>query len=79
MKNNLLRVFTGTEVEVLLLKGALDESGISAMIKDDVSSSFSAGFYGGTPSSIDLFINESDLVKAEPIIREYIQNRDLEK
>lgn len=79
MKNNLIRAFTGTEFEVILLKGELEENGISTMIKDDFTNSISAGFYGGTPSSIDLFINESDLVKAEPIIREYIQNRDLEK
>ena len=79
MKNNLIRAFTGTEFEVILLKGELEENGISTMIRDDFTNSISAGFYGGTPSSIDLFINESDLVKAEPIIREYLQNRDLEK
>jgi len=34
MKNSLLRAFTGTEIEVILLKGALEENGISTMIRD---------------------------------------------
>ena len=32
-----------------------------------------AGFSGGVPSAVDLFIQESDLKKSEPIIKEFIQ------
>jgi hypothetical protein len=79
MKNSLLRAFTGTEIEVILLKGELEENGISTMIRDDFTNSISAGFYGGTPSSIDLFINESDLGKAQPILQEFLDAQDPQK
>lgn len=72
-KDNLIRIYTGREVTALILKSELEQSGISAIIQDDFKSGVSAGFYGGTPSSIDLFIEESDFKKAEPIIREFME------
>lgn len=72
--NNLIRVFTGTEVLVYLLKERLEEVEISALIKDDFQSGITVGFVGGVPSAIDLYIQESDLQEAEPIINEFIQN-----
>ena len=74
--NNLIRVFTGTEVLVYLLKERLDEVGISALIKDDFQSGITVGFVSGVPSAIDLYIQESDLKEAEPIINEFIQNNE---
>jgi hypothetical protein len=68
----LIRVYTGTELTVALLKDELEKVGISSMIQNDFKSGVSAGFSGGIPSAIDLFIQEFDLKKAEPIIREFI-------
>ena len=75
MKNDIIKIYTGTEVSVIYLKGILEEIGITAMIKDNFQSSISAGFVEGTPSAIDLFIQKSDLKKAEPIIKDFIQNK----
>lgn len=72
--NNLVRVFTGSEVSVIILKGRLEELGISALIKNDYQSGISVGFVGSVPSAIDLYIQEFDLKEAEPIINEFIQN-----
>jgi len=72
-KNNLIRVFTGTEVTVNLLKDELEKEGISGIIQNDFGSGISAGFSGGIPSAIDLFIQELDLKKAEPIISGFIR------
>lgn len=72
--NNLIRVFTGTEVLVYLLKERLEEVGISALIKDDFQSGITVGFVSGVPSAIDLYIQESDLTEAEPIINEFIKD-----
>ncbi len=72
-KNKAIRVFTGTELEVNLLKEELDQIGISCLIQNDFNSGVLAGFSGGVPSAIDLFIQESDLKKAESIISEFIQ------
>jgi len=74
--NDLIRVFTGTEVLVYLLKERLEEVEISALIKDDFQSGLTVGFVSGVPSAIDLYIQESDLKDAEPIINEFIQNNE---
>jgi hypothetical protein len=72
--DNLVRVFTGSEVSAILLKGELESIGISALIQNDYQAGNSVGFMGGTPSAIDLFIQESDLKEAEAIVNEFIQN-----
>lgn len=72
--NNLVRIFTGNEISVILLKGELEENGITALIQNDFQSGISAGFSGGVPSAIDLYIQESDLFQAEPIVNDFIQN-----
>lgn len=72
--NDLVRVFTGTEVSVLYLKERLEEIGIGALIKNDFQSGITVGFVSGVPSAIDLYIQESDLKKAESIINEFIQD-----
>ncbi len=69
--SNLIRVYSGTELTVNLLKDELEKFGISSMIQNDFNSGVSAGFSGGVPSSIDLFIQELDLGKADPILREF--------
>jgi len=74
--NDLIRVFTGTEVLVYLLKERLEEVEISALIKDDFQSGLTVGFVSGVPSAIDLYIQESDLKEAEPIVNEFIQKNE---
>ncbi len=69
--NNLIRVYSATELTVNLLKAELENAGISSMIRNDFNSGVSAGFSGGVPSSIDLLIQEVDLEKAEPIVSEF--------
>ena len=69
--NNLIRIYSGTELTVNLLKDELEGFGIPSMIQNDFNSGVSAGFSGGVPSAIDLFIQESDLGKAEPILSEF--------
>jgi len=71
--SNLIRVYSGTELTVNLLKDELENLGISSMIRNDFKSGNSAGFAGGTLSSIDLLIQEIDLEKAKPIINEFIK------
>ena len=73
ISNNLIQVFSGTEVAVLILKGKLEDAGITAHIQNDYQSGLTAGFGGGVPSAIDLFIQETDLQQADPIIQEHLQ------
>jgi hypothetical protein len=69
----LKRVFTGRQVIVSILKEILEENGIISIIQNDYQSSAMAGFYGGTPSAIDILIKEEDVVRATPIITDFIQ------
>jgi len=72
----MIRVFTGTEVTVIILKGKLEAIGISVLIRNNFQSEIAAGFVGGVPSAVDVYIQEIDLKDAEPIINEFIQNNN---
>lgn len=69
-KNNLIRVYTGSEISVISLKDRLEKIGISTSIQNDSTNSF----FSGVPIAIDLYIQEFDFIKAEPIINDFIQN-----
>jgi len=72
-ENNIVRVYTGTEISVILLKGRLEEIGISSIIRNDYQLGVDVGFVGGVKSAVDLYIQQSDYKKAEPIISEFIE------
>jgi hypothetical protein len=72
-KDKLIRAYTGTEITVILLKGRLEEIGISSVIQNDYKSGINVGFVGGVQSAVDLFIQQSDYKKAEPVINEFIE------
>jgi hypothetical protein len=71
-RNKLIRIYTGTEISVISLKNKLEESGISPLIRNDYKSGMAAGILAGTPSTIDLYVQQSDLQIAEPIIKEFL-------
>ena len=75
-KSKLICIYTGTELTVNLLKDELENSGIPGMIQNDFNSGISAGFSGGVPSSVELFIQELYLEKAEPIVSEFREIND---
>lgn len=70
--DNIIRIYTGTEITVNLLKDELEQVGISGVIQNDFESGTSAGI-GGNPSAIDLFIQESDLKKAKSILADFLK------
>jgi hypothetical protein len=72
MKENdkLIKVYSGTEVLVHILKDKFEQNGILATIQNDSGDSF----LRGTPIALDLFIRQIDIKKAEPIIQEFIKN-----
>jgi hypothetical protein len=71
-KNKLVKVYTGTEITVLLLKGLLEDIGVKSTIQNNYKSGIEVGFVGGVQSAIDLFIQRSDFESAEPLIRDFI-------
>lgn len=73
-KDSLKKVFTGREVQGIILKGELEQNGIETIMKNDFEAGMSAGFATGTTPEVDLYINESDMMTAMPIIAEFIKN-----
>jgi hypothetical protein len=71
-KNKLVKVYTGTEVTVLLLKDLLEDIGVTSTIQNNYKSGIEVGFVGGVQTAIDLFIQQSDFEIAEPLIRDFI-------
>jgi phenylpyruvate tautomerase PptA (4-oxalocrotonate tautomerase family) len=74
-KDELIHMFTGTEVMVENLKAELEANGIKVLIKNGFQSGLMAGFGGGIPSAIDIFVASTDAEKAAEII-EAITNTD---
>jgi len=75
-RNKLVKVYTGTEMTVTLLKELLKEIKVASTIQNNYKSGVEVGFVGGVQSSVDLFIQQSDFETAEPVIRDFIdQNK----
>ena len=74
MKTNskLIRIYSGTEVLVNMLKGKLEITGISTIIQNDSNDSF----LRGVPTAIDLYIQQFDFEKAESVISEFIKKNN---
>ena len=66
-----IRFFTGSLIEIQRLQIDLDEQEIPSMIKNNFQSGMRSGFYGGSPSQVELFIFEEDGEKALPILESF--------
>lgn len=67
-KEKIVLVYTGNEVIIERIRVNLEMEGINSIIKDGFRQGINAGFVGGTPSAIDLFVLEADFEKATEII-----------
>lgn len=73
----MIKVFSGSQVTIEYLKARLEEIGIGSVIKNDFQSGIIAGF-GAVPSTVELFIDESNLSEANEIIIEFSENQKSE-
>lgn len=69
-KNGLVLVYTGRKIMVERIRAELELKGIIATIRDGFRQGIEAGFGGGVPSAIDIFVTEEDRSKALKIIQE---------
>lgn len=74
--SKLVCIYSGSEILVNLLKDELENSGIAALIKNEFQSGIISGFTGGTPSVVDLYIQEGDVENAAPIVSEFCRIND---
>lgn len=66
-----IKLFTGSLIEIQRLQIDLDDQEIPSMVKNNFQSGLRAGFYGGSPSQVQLFIYEEDQEKALPILESF--------
>jgi len=73
MGSKLVRVFAGSEITVNLLREELEKAGIMTNVINEYEQSNFRGFSTGTPYSVDLYILDSDLEKATPIVQDFLK------
>jgi len=73
-RDELVKVFTCTALTCQLLKAELENAGIAVMIQNDTQSAVSAGFGVITPSAIDIYVTESNVEAAIPVIEDFVKN-----
>jgi hypothetical protein len=66
-----IRFFTGSLIEIQRLQIDLDDQEIPSMVRNNFQSGVRAGFYGGSPEQVELFIYEEDQEKAKPILEAF--------
>ncbi|WP_321287865.1 DUF2007 domain-containing protein [uncultured Sunxiuqinia sp.] len=72
-KAKTVRIFTGNKVDISYIKAELEKQGIPSVIQDDFNSGTIAGFSGGIPTAIDLYIQEENFAQASSIIKDLTQ------
>lgn len=65
-----IKIFSGSSIIINRLRALLDENNISSIAKDQFESARLAGF-GAPMNSVDLFILDSDIEKANSIIHNF--------
>jgi hypothetical protein len=69
--SDLVKIYSDTEITVTHLKNRLADNGIESMIKNDFESGVSAGFVAGAPNSVELYVMNKDLERAQAIIEQF--------
>lgn len=68
-EDNYKRVYTGSDVNVQYLQQLFDKAGISSRVRNDFDSGLRAGFGGGMPGQVLLFVVNSHYDEALKIAR----------
>ena len=66
----LMKVFSGSEILALALQQKIEEIGVDTVIKNNIQSARLSGF-GNLGQAVEVFIQETDFAKANPVIEEF--------
>lgn len=66
----LIKIFSGSEILAQALQIKIEEAGISTVKKNNIQSGRLAGF-GIADQAVELFIQETEFHKANPIIEDF--------
>ena len=70
MEDELIKVFVGRELTVLMLKGILEDNGFTSIVKNNFRSGLMAGF-GASKNSVELYVYKEDFEKVSELIKEF--------
>lgn len=68
-----MKVFSGSEILALALQEKIEKAGVPTQIKNNIQSARLGGF-GDFGQAVEVFIQETDFAKANPIIEEFRMN-----
>ena len=66
-----IKIFVGSLIEIQRLQIDLDENEIPSMVRNNFESGLRSGFYGGSPSQVELFIYDEDKEKSISILENF--------
>lgn len=66
----LMKIFSGSEILALALQEKIEAVGVSTILKNNIQSAQVAGF-GTTGQAVEVFIQETDFAKANPVIEDF--------
>ena len=66
----LMKVFSGSEILALALQEKIEAAGVDVVLKNNIQSAKMGGF-GSLGQAVELFIQETDFAKANPVIEEF--------
>jgi len=66
----LIKIFSGSDILAKNLQQRIEDAGISTVMKDNIQSARLGGF-GNSDLAVEVFIQEVDFGKANPIIEEF--------
>lgn len=73
-EDNYERVYTGSDVNVQFLQDIFNKAGISSRVRNDFDSGLRAGFGGGLPGQVQLFVIKSHYDEALKIAQTTFPN-----
>ncbi|MBC7606555.1 MAG: DUF2007 domain-containing protein [Burkholderiales bacterium] len=66
----LMKVFSGSDILAKALQQKIEDIGVATVLKDNIQSARLGGF-GNMDLAVEVFIQETDFAKANPVIEEF--------
>lgn len=74
-REDIVLLYTGTEINASVLKEILEENQIGALIKNSLKAGLTAGFGGGySEAEAQLFVTQEHLDKAKEILDDFLKS-----
>ncbi len=79
MKNDLIKVFIGSDIEANYIASLLIDNHIQCIVQNELEGSLSAGWVNGSAYNSSIIqVDIADTEKANDIIKEYFKSKNIE-